>query len=110
MSKAAGKRLSAMCSTGGGQMGKDDANPMDRANAAPRCHATAKRTGQPCRAPAVTGWRVCRVHGAGGGQPSGPAHPNWRHGERSGEAVTSRAQIGALLRECRDHLPNLEGH
>ena len=28
---------------------KSDVNPMDRANAAPRCHARSKRTGLPCR-------------------------------------------------------------
>lgn len=89
-------------------MGKSDANPMDRANAAPRCCATAKRTGQACRAPAVTGWNVCRVHGAGGGQPPGSAHPNYRHGERTREAVTLRAEVNRLVKESRDLLPGLE--
>lgn len=89
-------------------MGKGDANPINRANAAPRCHAKAKRTGQPCRAPAVTGWRVCRVHGAGGGQKPGPAHPNWRHGERSHEATVLRAEVNWLVRESRDLLPRLD--
>lgn len=89
-------------------MGKGDANPMDRANAAPRCRATAKRTGQPCRAPAVTGWRVCRVHGAGGGQKPGPAHPNWRHGERTRDAVALRAQVNQLVREWRDYVSCLK--
>lgn len=97
-----------MCSTGGGRMMKADANPMHRANAAPRCGATAKRTGQPCRAPAVTGWRVCRVHGAGGGQPPGPAHPNWCHGERSRAAMELRAMVNRLARECRDLLSRLD--
>ena len=86
----------------------DATNPMDRANAAPRCRATAKRTGKPCRAPAVTGWSVCRVHGAYGGAPPGPAHQNWRHGERSREAVELRALVNKLVRESRDHLPGLE--
>ena len=45
---------------------KDVKNPMQRAHAAPRCSARAKRTGKPCSAPAVKGWRVCR-HGARGG-------------------------------------------
>ena len=44
-------------------------NPMDKARAAPRCHARSKRTGLPCGAPAVSGWKVCRFHGAGGGAP-----------------------------------------
>jgi len=46
---------------------KDDVNPMDRAHAAPRCTATAKRTGARCKGPAVAGWAVCRMHGAGAG-------------------------------------------
>lgn len=88
---------------------KVDANPIDRANAAPRCHATAKRTGQPCRAPAVTGWRVCRVHGAGGGQPPGPAHPNWRHGGRTKDAAALRAIVAELARESRELAQRLTG-
>lgn len=32
---------------------------------AKRCTATAKSTGKRCRNPAVKGWDVCRVHGAG---------------------------------------------
>src|SRR5688572_30728088 len=35
----------------------------------PRCSATSKRTQKPCQAPAVTGWTVCRFHGARGGGP-----------------------------------------
>jgi len=46
---------------------KDDDNPMNSADAAPRCRAKTKSTGERCKAPAVNGWRVCRVHGAGGG-------------------------------------------
>lgn len=88
-------------------MGKSELNPVERANAAPRCNATAKRTGKPCCAPAVTGWAVCRVHGAGGGQKPGVAHPNYRHGERSGEAVALRVQVAQLVKECRDLLPRL---
>ena len=36
-----------------------------------RCHATSKRSGKPCRSPAVRGHSVCRMHGAGGGCPNG---------------------------------------
>ena len=46
-------------------------NPVHRLQQAPRCSATAKRTRQPCRAPAVRGWTVCRCHGARGGAPTG---------------------------------------
>ena len=37
---------------------------MDKAHNAPGCTARSKRSGQRCRAPAVKGWRVCRMHGA----------------------------------------------
>jgi hypothetical protein len=36
-------------------------NPMHKAQAAPRCTARSKRTGLPCRAPAVRGCAVCRM-------------------------------------------------
>ena len=75
---------------------KSDANPMHKAHASPRCHAKTKRTGQACKAPAVKGWRVCRMHGAGGGAPQGSAHPNYRHGGRSAETNRVR-NLGAVL-------------
>lgn len=78
-------------------MGNDD-NRMSKAHAAPRCTATSKRTGEPCQGPAVTGWRVCRFHGAGGGHPAGPAHPSWRHGMRAHDWIETRRQINDLLR------------
>ncbi|BDG27206.1 hypothetical protein TthSNM66_18420 [Thermus thermophilus] len=34
-------------------------------NGAPRCQARSKRTGEQCRRPAVQGYSVCHVHGAG---------------------------------------------
>jgi hypothetical protein len=40
----------------------------------PRRSATSKRTRRPCMAPAVTGWTVCRFHGARGGAPKGKAN------------------------------------
>jgi hypothetical protein len=58
-------------------------NPMHRCNAAPRCRARSKRTGQPCKAPAVRGFRVCRMHGARGGAPTGKRNGNYRHGSRT---------------------------
>jgi len=81
---------------------KDDDNPMQSAQTAPRCTAKSKRTGQPCRNPAVRGWTVCRMHGARGGAQSGPANPNWRHGGRSGEAMALRKMVNALRREARE--------
>ena len=56
-------------------MTKSDANPkspVQRLREAPRCHARAKSTGERCKCPAVSGWCVCRVHGARGGHAAGP--------------------------------------
>ena len=86
-------------------------NPMNARypfQMSPRCTATSKRTGKPCLAPAVKGWKVCRFHGARGGAPTGERHGNYRHGEYAKEAQASRAAIAELLRLARatltDHL------
>lgn len=57
---------------------------------APRCTAMSKRTRQPCRAPAVRGWNVCRFHGARGGAPKGKANGAWKHGLYSERAKAER--------------------
>ena len=70
---------------------KQDGNPMHPAQRlllAPRCTARAKRTGSTCKAPAVRGWSVCRMHGAHGGAPSGPGN---------GYVAAWRAQCGDSL-------------
>ena len=77
---------------------KPDGYPLHQA---PRCTARSKRTGQPCRNPAVRGWSVCRMHGARGGAKPGTAHPNYRHGERSQEATALRAALSELIGEAR---------
>ena len=87
---------------------KPDANPMQSAHSAPRCTAKSKRTGKPCRAPAVHGWTVCRMHGARGGAKPGTTHPNWRHGTRSNEAGELRKLVNALGRESRNLAALLE--
>lgn len=73
-------------------------NCWDGMHAAPRCSATSKRSGQPCKAPAVRGSRVCRCHGARGGAPKGQAHGNWKHGAWSNEAVAERRYVSSLRR------------
>ena len=75
---------------------KSDANPMQSAHQSPRCTAKSKRSGQACRNPAVRGWNVCRMHGAGGGQPAGEAHPLWKHGLRSKAYTELRKAICEL--------------
>ena len=69
---------------------------------APRCTARSKRTGQPCRAPAVRGWRVCRMHGAGGGAPKGKRNGRYRSGLFTAEMTEARRLIRALARIARD--------
>ena len=76
-------------------------NPMHRCNAAPRCRAKSKRTGLPCRSPAVTGYRVCRMHGAGGGAPEGKMNGNFRHGRRTKEVTEASRYMRELLRVVR---------
>ncbi len=67
----------------------------------PRCSATSKRTGQPCQAAAVPGWRVCRFHGASGGGPKGESNGAYRHGNRTAEAITMRRELSELVRAAR---------
>ena len=76
-------------------------NPMQRA---PRCTARSKRTGQPCGSPAVRGYKVCRMHGAGGGAPSGAKNGNYRHGNETQASKALRAEMMALMRKCRETL------
>ena len=76
---------------------------FEHAHLAPRCTATSKRTGLPCRAPAVRGWSVCRMHGARGGARSGPKNSAWKHGARSRETIALRKLANALGREAREH-------
>lgn len=67
-----------------------------------RCHATSKRTGQQCQAPAVKGWKVCRHHGAGGGAPQGERNGNYRHGQFTKEAKRQRLAVSLLLSAARE--------
>ena len=79
---------------------ESDAYPMQRAHAAPRCTAHSKRTGLPCKNPAVRGWRVCRMHGARGGHGEGEANPAYKHGMRTRRWVELRREISELARRA----------
>ena len=81
---------------------KSDANPMQSAHASPRCTALSKRSGILCKNPAVRGWRVCRMHGAGGGQPAGKAHPNYKHGLRTKQLEDVRRLASILGGAARE--------
>ena len=73
------------------------------AERAPVRRATPKRTGERCKCPAVTGWSVCRAHGAGGRAPRAPAHVNYRHGMRSRDTVQVRRLASYLSRAFREY-------
>jgi len=77
-------------------------HPAQRLGNAPRCTATAKATGCRCNAPAVKGWNVCRMHGARGGAPYGPANGRWRHGNRTRASEDMRRALAQLMREARE--------
>ena len=76
-------------------------NPMQSAHNAPRCIAKTKRTGMRCRAPAVRGYRVCRMHGARGGAPEGKRNGNFKHGARTKQAITDSRFVNELARLLR---------
>ena len=78
-------------------MAENDAYPMQQA---PRCTAHSKRTGLPCKAPAVRGWNVCRMHGARGGAKPGAAHPGYKHGLRSQQARQLTKLINQISRSA----------
>jgi hypothetical protein len=72
-----------------------------------RCRARSKRTGKFCQSPAVTGWKVCRHHGAGGGAPKGERNGNYKTGHYTREAIALRKDISALLRGTRALIEDL---
>ncbi len=76
-------------------------NPLQSAHDAPRCKAKSKRTGKRCRAPAVRGCRVCRMHGAKGGAPTGKLNGNYRHGRRTKEVTEASRYVRELIRLVR---------
>jgi hypothetical protein len=80
---------------------KIEINPMHLAiHLAPRCSARSKRSGKPCRSPAVRGFTVCRMHGAGGGAPIANRNA-LKHGQFTRASIAMRRQLGELVREAR---------
>ncbi len=58
-----------------------------------QCKAKARRTGQRCRNPAVTGYEVCRSHGAGSphvGRPGGRPPVHGRYSTRHHQALEDK--------------------
>jgi hypothetical protein len=77
---------------------------VDPMHAAPRCSAKSKRSGIQCKAPAVRGKRVCRMHGARSRAPTGERHGRYVHGLRTKEGVSAKREARELLRAVRDFL------
>jgi hypothetical protein len=78
-----------------------------KANAAPRCGARSKRTGEPCQGAAMPNGR-CKFHG---GKSTGPRTPeglersrraNWKHGHFSREAKAEQSRLRAALLALSD--------
>jgi hypothetical protein len=65
-----------------------------------QCRSSPCEVDQPgircCRASAVLGWRVCRMHGARGGTPEGRPNGNYRHGVRSRKTIELLKLIKSL--------------
>ena len=74
---------------------------------ASRCHAKSKRSGLQCRAPAVRGHSVCRMHGAGGGAPKGNRNA-LKHGDFTAETLAFKKEIAALARMARETMAAIE--
>jgi hypothetical protein len=76
--------------------------------ASPRCGAKTRNLG-PCRAPALRGKSRCRMHGGApeSGAPLGNQNAR-RRGLFTGEAITERKQIEALLGEARKLLRGMK--
>ena len=53
--------------------------------------------------PAVRGWAVCRMHGAGGGAPMGNQNA-LKHGRYTAKAIAERRWLRELLQDCQELL------
>jgi hypothetical protein len=82
-------------------------NPIDRANAAPRCGAWTRRRTR-CQGPAMANGR-CRIHGGlSPGAPRGCRNGNFRHGLYTVQALEHERRISAFLRGARETLATFE--
>lgn len=76
--------------------------------ASPRC-GSKTRAGTPCRSPAVSGKRRCRMHGGAKGSGAPRANQNaLKHGFFTQEAIHGRRYLTEMLRESRETLRELE--
>jgi hypothetical protein len=84
---------------GGGVSPQSKDQPV--ASAITRCPARSKRSGKTYQGPAVKGWGVCRMHGAGGRAPKGNKNA-LKHGRYTAKSIALRRAIRELLRESRE--------
>ena len=84
------------------------ANPIHARFLSLRCKARSKRSGEPCKAPAVNGWQVCRMHGARGDAPDGERNGSYRHGANTNAVKDQVRQTRQLLATARDMLSGLK--
>jgi hypothetical protein len=91
----------------GGERGmRDDpvhlAHEPEQLRLAARCGART-RSGGPCRSPAVTGRRRCRMHGGapGSGGPKGPRTATTGMAGTPAEAIASRRWLRQFTRDVR---------
>ena len=85
-------------------------NPMQNAlpmHRSPRCLAYARRTGNPCQAPAMPNGR-CRMHG---GKSTGAPRGNknaWKHGAYSATAKAERLLARQLIADAHSLLKGMK--
>jgi uncharacterized protein YjcR len=71
----------------------------------PRCGAYSRRTGKPCRQPAMANGR-CRMHGGKAGAPRGNVNA-LKHGLYTREVIVRRQYLRELIRESRETIEAL---
>jgi len=73
----------------------------------PRCGAKT-RSGKPCKSPAVSGKKRCRMHGGaeGSGAPRGNKNA-LKHGHYTREALAERQQFRILIRQSRKFISDI---
>ena len=72
-----------------------------------QCEAKSKHSGVRCKSYAVNGYKVCRMHGAGGGAPKGERNGMYRHGIYTKEAIAERKATRELIKTCKNTLYSL---
>jgi len=73
-----------------------------------RCGART-RSGKPCRSPAVSAKKRCRMHGGAPGSGAPRSNKNaLKHGFFTRDAIAERRQLRELLRQSRKLLLKIE--